>query len=94
MPRLSSREWRPDMTTSQPASRRLRNPQSIRPDVAISTKRPRSRTVKISGIQLINEALARARMRRPQEVGTSEAYRSAKQIELHSRREQSRLLGL
>jgi hypothetical protein len=44
-------------------------------------------------IQLIHEALSRARMRRPQ--GTrSEAIRPARQIMISSRREQTRLLGL
>jgi hypothetical protein len=47
-----------------------------------------------TGIQLIQEALSRARMRRPQEVGTSEAYRSARRIAMNSRREQTRQLGL
>ncbi len=82
------------MTISQPASRRLRQPQSIRPGVTTSTKPSRSKTVKIVGFQLINEALSRARMRRPQDVGTSEAYRSARQIAISARREQTRLLGL
>jgi hypothetical protein len=82
------------MTIREPASRRLRQPQSFRPNVTISTTRPRSRTVKLStGIQLINEALSRARMRRPQEVGTSEAYRSARQIMISARRQQTRMLG-
>jgi hypothetical protein len=50
--------------------------------------------VKITkGIQLINEALSRARMRKPQDTN-SEAYRSARQIMISSRREQSRQLGL
>ena len=46
-----------------------------------------------TSIQLINEALSRARMRRPQEVGTSEAYRSARQIMISARRQQTRMLG-
>lgn len=45
------------------------------------------------GIQLINEVLSRARMRRPQ-VTNSEAYRSARQIMISARREQTRQLGL
>jgi hypothetical protein len=82
------------MTIREPASRRLRQSQSFRPNVTISTTRPRSRTVKLStSIQLINEALSRARMRRPQEVGTSEAYRSARQIMINARRQQTRMLG-
>jgi len=47
--------------------------------------------VKIS-VQLINEALSRARMRRPQDV-SSEAYRPARQIAISARREQTRMLG-
>jgi len=45
------------------------------------------------GIQLINEALSRARMRQPQDTH-SEAYRSARQIMISSRREQNRQLGM
>ena len=82
-------------TIRMPASRRLRNPQSIRPEATTSTKRPRSISVNITaGIQIIHEALSRARMRRPQDVGTSEAFRSARQIAMRSRREQDRMLGL
>jgi hypothetical protein len=45
-------------------------------------------------VQLINEALSRARMRRPQ-TANSEATRPARQIMMSSRRrEQDRLLGL
>jgi hypothetical protein len=44
------------------------------------------------GIQLINEALSRARMQRPQDSHT-EAHRSARQIAIRSRREQNRQLG-
>jgi hypothetical protein len=47
----------------------------------------------MTGIQLINEALSRARMRRPQEVGTSEAHRSARQIAMRAHRESARMLG-
>jgi hypothetical protein len=82
------------MTIRKPASRRLRESQPIRPTVTTSTTRPRSNTVQLtSSIQLINEALSRARMRRPQEVATSEAYRSARQIMMGARREQTRMLG-
>jgi hypothetical protein len=81
-------------TIRKPASRRLRQSQSVRPDAVTSTTRPRSSTVKIgTGIQLLNEALSRARMRRPQDLGTSEAYRSARRIAMNARREQTRLLG-
>jgi hypothetical protein len=43
-------------------------------------------------IQLIHEALSRARMRRPQ-IGGSEAIRPARQIAMRVRREQNRQLG-
>jgi hypothetical protein len=43
-------------------------------------------------LHLMHEALSRARMRRPQDH-TSEAYRSARQIAMRARREQTRLLG-
>lgn len=43
-------------------------------------------------MNLINEAMARARMRRPQKVG-SEAPRSARRIALRSLREQDRRLS-
>jgi hypothetical protein len=43
-------------------------------------------------LHLIHEALSRARMRRPQDQA-SEAYRSARQIAMHVRQEQTRLLG-
>jgi hypothetical protein len=56
------------------------------------TTRPRSTHTMITGLQLINEVLSRARMRKPQE-STSEAYRSARQIAISARREQTRRLG-
>lgn len=72
------------------ASRALRQ-QLTRPIVQpTGTNRPRS-TEKMS-LNLIYEALSRARMRRPQDH-TSEAYRSARQIAMRARREQTRLLG-
>ena len=47
-----------------------------------------------NGVQLINEALSRARMRRPQDVSHSEAYRPARQVAMRARHEQNRQLGL
>jgi len=44
-------------------------------------------------IQLINEALSRARMRQPQTT-TSEAIRPARRITISSLREHDRMLGL
>ena len=71
-------------------SRGLRQ-QPTRPTVQpTGTNRQRS-TEKMS-LQLMYEALSRARMRRPQDH-TSEAYRSARQIAMRARREQTRLLG-
>jgi hypothetical protein len=45
-----------------------------------------------NGLQLIHEALSRARMRKPQDT-PSEAYRPARQIAMSVRRKQSRLSG-
>jgi hypothetical protein len=44
-------------------------------------------------VQLINEALSRARMRQPQTIH-SEAIRPARQIMMAARREHDRLAGL
>jgi hypothetical protein len=44
-------------------------------------------------VQLINEALSRARMRKPQ-TANSEAIRPARQIMISARREHDRLSGL
>jgi hypothetical protein len=44
-------------------------------------------------VQLINEALSRARMRRPQTIH-SEAIRPARQIMMAARREHDRMAGL
>jgi hypothetical protein len=44
-------------------------------------------------IQLINEALSRARMRQPQTMN-SEAIRPARRITMHALREHDRMLGL
>jgi hypothetical protein len=43
-------------------------------------------------LQLLHEALSRARMLRPQAVTRSEAYPSARQVAMHARREQERFL--
>jgi hypothetical protein len=43
-------------------------------------------------LHLMHEALSRARMPQPQD-NTSEAYRSARQIAMRARREQTRLMG-
>jgi hypothetical protein len=53
----------------------------------VETTRPRS-----SAMNLINEALARARMRSPQNRN-SEARRSARRIAIQARRQQARELG-
>lgn len=55
---------------------------------ATSTTEPRSAT----SMNLINEALSRARMRRPQKA-TSEARRSARGIAIQARHQQARELG-
>ena len=46
----------------------------------------------MTGLQLMYEALSRARMRKPQDT-TSEAFRPARQIALNAQRRQSRLSG-
>jgi hypothetical protein len=51
----------------------------------ITTTRPRS-----TAMNLIQEALSRARMRRPQ---NSEARRSARRVAIEARRQQARELG-
>jgi len=81
-------------TIHEPASRRLHR-QSFRPEAAAtSTVRPGSTVVEFrNAFQLINEAMSRARMRRPHEVRTSEAYRPARRISMNARREQMRMLG-
>jgi hypothetical protein len=45
-----------------------------------------------SSLQLINEALSRARMRKPQDT-PSEAHRSARLIAIAARREQTYQMG-
>jgi hypothetical protein len=47
-----------------------------------------------NSVQLINEALSRARMPKPQDVPHSEAHRSARLIAMRARGEQNRQLGL
>jgi hypothetical protein len=54
---------------------------------AVSISEPRS-----NAMNLINEALSRARMRSPQNVN-SEANRSARRIAIEARRQQARELG-
>jgi hypothetical protein len=46
----------------------------------------------INGLQLIHEALSRARMRKPQDI-PSEAHRPARLIAIAARREQTYLMG-
>jgi len=61
----------------------------------IAPKSSRSLEVNVfNGVQLIQEQLSRARMRRPQK-SASEAIRPAREIVLSSqRRERDRLMGL
>lgn len=47
----------------------------------------------MSTLQLLYEAMSRARMRRPQTRGNSEAYRPARQVAVAARREQARQMG-
>jgi hypothetical protein len=82
-------------TTSKPTSRPSRsNPVEAKTSTHY-TSHPKGIVMKlIRHVQLLNEALSRARMRRPQ-TANSEATRPARQITMSSlRREQNRLLGL
>jgi hypothetical protein len=77
------------------ASRRQRFAQPIRPDVVpTGSTRARSTIMNVAtGLQLLNEALARVRMQRPQDLGTSEAYRPARRTAMNARSRESRILG-
>jgi hypothetical protein len=83
------------MTTTTAKTR----PTTSRPDPSTTkpktTNQQKEKTMNLNrGVQLINEALSRARTRRPQS-SHSEATRPARQIMMSSRRrEQDRLLGL
>jgi hypothetical protein len=57
-----------------------------------SRARMRSTLEMTNGLYLMYEALSLARMRRPQST-VSEAYRPARQIAMHVRREENRSLG-
>lgn len=61
-----------------------KNPMTTYDLDTVSTYRSRS-----TAMNLINEALSRARMRRPH----NEAYRSARRIAMQARRQQARDLG-
>jgi len=68
-------------------------PIVVRPTQAVTT-RPKDSIMKLAhSVQLINEALSRARMRSPQTMN-SEAHRPARRIMLASRREHDRMTGL
>jgi hypothetical protein len=68
-------------------------PTTVRPTNAVSTQ-PKDSVMKlVRHVQLINEALSRARMRSPQ-TANSEATRSARRIMMAARREADRMAGL
>jgi len=76
-------------TTTQPVRSTVRSSTTVNPYVP-----SKGTTMKlVKHIQLINEALSRARMQRPQTMN-SEAIRPARQISMSSRREHDRMLGL
>jgi hypothetical protein len=76
-------------TTTQPARSTVRSSTTVNPSYP-----SKDTTMKlVRQIQLINEALSRARMPRPQTMN-SEAIRPARQIMLNSLREYDRMLGL
>jgi hypothetical protein len=62
-------------------------PTNEKKTATVTNTRPRS-----TALNLINEALARARMRSPQNRN-SEARRSARRIAIQARRQQARELG-
>jgi hypothetical protein len=64
----------------------IRRPTNEKKNPTVTNTRPRS-----TALNLINEALARARMRSPQK--RSEARRSARRIAMQARRQQARELG-
>jgi hypothetical protein len=81
-------------TVRKPASRRPRAAQPTRPERVPNPNRPKGSTeMTVNPIQLLHEALSRARTPRPQDT-TAEANRSARQIAIRVRREQSRQLGV
>lgn len=66
---------------------------TVRPAKAVTTQ-PKDFVMKLAhSVQLINEALSRARMRSPQ-TANSEATRSARRIMMAARREHDRMAGL
>jgi hypothetical protein len=63
----------------------------------INTHKPSTTSVHPNGavkVRLIQEALSRARMRRPQSDRAPEAYRSARQIAMEGRKQAARELGV
>jgi hypothetical protein len=61
------------------------------------TRKPSTVTVHPNGavkVRLIQEALSRARMRRPQSDHAPEAYRSARRIAMEGRKQAARELGV
>jgi len=62
-------------------------------DTTVTTQPKDTVMTYVRPIQLINEALSRARMRRPQTTN-SEAIRPARQIMMAARREHDRMAGL
>ncbi|GIF10759.1 hypothetical protein FHX34_101657 [Actinoplanes teichomyceticus] len=62
-----------------------------------TTRKPGTVSVHTNGVtkvRLIQEALSRARMRRPQSDRAPEAYRSARRIAMEGRKQAARELGV
>jgi hypothetical protein len=78
------------MTTTKAIS--IRNRSTSRPILSVIERKDIVMKL-IRRVQLINEALSRARTRRPQ-TANSEATRPARQIMVRAHRENDRLLGL
>ncbi|GIE83806.1 hypothetical protein SAMN06264365_101786 [Actinoplanes regularis] len=63
----------------------------------IETRKPSTANVHPNGavkVRLIQEALSRARMRRPQSDTAPEAYRSARRVAMEGRKQAARELGV
>jgi len=68
-------------------------PHTVQPTHTVTIHAKDSVMKLTDSVQLINEALSRARMRSPQTMN-SEAHRPARRIMMASRREHDRMTGL
>jgi len=68
-------------------------PNTVQPTHTVTIDSKDSVMKLVRSVQLLNEALSRARMRSPQ-TANSEAHRPARRIMMASRREHDRMTGL